>query len=153
MRTIFSLFFITYSIFSTEEKNFFPFFQISTKKIIIEITQPNIKLCRVKPEAVFNYNSTIKEECLLVSGRLDKLINKLLNKKSSRKEYLFLLVNSEEKNFLAKLKFSNKEYSLISIIYNTIEKSTYLELLDNESNYYFYTINPKIVNFKLEKSF
>ncbi len=153
MRTIFSLLFIAYSIFSTEEKNFFPFFQISTKKVIIEITEPNIKLCRVKPEAVFNYNSAKIEKCLLIPDRLDNLINKLLNKKSSRKEYLFLLVNSEEKNFVAKLKFLNKEYRLISIIYNTTEKSTYLELLDNESNYYFYTINPKIVTFKLEKSF
>lgn len=152
MKMIFSFFlFFPLILFPTEERNYFPFYHISVKKLLISIKSPDIELCSMKTEEIFNYALAKKENCTLASGNLGKILKKLKATDTNRKEYLFLLLNKEGEKVPAKITLHKKEYKLISIVHSQKEKSAFLELEDSDSNYFFYTVNPKITNFQFEK--
>jgi hypothetical protein len=138
-------------LFATEERNYHPFYRIATKKSEILLTSPDLEICSMKTEEVFDYSLAKKEHCILASGNLFKVIQKLRLKDPKRKEFLFIMHQKNGDRVNIKFKTGKKEYSLLAIVYQVKEKGTYVELLDAKSNYYFYSVASKTVRFHILK--
>lgn len=146
----FCLFSINQTLFSTEERNPYPFFRIASKKMDIVLENLNVSICLIKTEDVFDYTLATKETCGSIKENVWNSIQKILKEKPKKKEFIFQFFDKNETRMKAQFSSEKANYELISMIYYKQEKVFYLELFDSEKNYYFFQANPKMIRFKVK---
>lgn len=149
-KTTLLLVFFAQLIFPTEERNPYPFFRLSSKKMEIILESFNVSICLINTEDIFDYTLASREVCENIKDNVWNSIKKIIKQKPKKKEFIFQFF--DKSNSKVKVTFSDQKsnYDFISIIYYRQEKVFYLELFDSEKNYYFFQVNPKLIQYKLK---
>lgn len=136
--------------FATEERNPHPFYKISSTNLEIILEHLNASLCLIHSEDVFDYTLAKPESCETLKENVWLSLDKIIKANPKKKEFIFQFFDRNNSKMKAQFSDEKKEYDLISVIYYKKEKIIYLELLDQEKNYYFFQVNPKKIRYKVK---
>jgi hypothetical protein len=111
-------------------------FQFSPLDIFLELPN-NSKLCIAKPKSFINNNEYIKKNCETIKSKISES-EELLKSTSSGKEICYIFYSENDEKLSPSFQLNKKDYKLLSIIYNKKENLYKIEIIDNNSNYYYF---------------
>ena len=111
-------------------------FQLSPLDIFLELPN-NSKLCIAKPKSFINNNEYIKKNCETIKSKISES-EELLKSTSSGKEICYIFYSENDEKLSPSFQLNKKDYKLLSIIYNKKENLYKIEIIDNNSNYYYF---------------
>ena len=111
-------------------------FQFSLLDIFLELPN-NSKLCVAKPKSFINNNEYFKKNCETIKSKISES-EELLKSTSSGKEICYIFYSENDEKLSPSFQLNKKDYKLLSIIYNKKENLYKIEIIDNNSNYYYF---------------
>jgi hypothetical protein len=147
---IFSNFLFYIELQSTDEKNVFPFYYLSSDTYILNYPEYTF-LCAYKSKRLFNNDKFKTYFCITPNKDLNTFIKDIKDKFPKKKELKIGFFSNDYKLLKGTIQTNNKSFSYSNFVYNKKTKKTFIETKNEKDKYFIYLINPKLVLFEEKK--
>lgn len=146
MKKLVLSFLIILNLYAIEENNLQPFYSLESDKINILLSSKDTHFCKIKNKDYLSLKDFQVLDCYPIEEIFSNTLKKIQLENQKEKELSFVFINSKNTIQPTTIQVNSNQYKLMDFIYNTKDRTLYIEVFDKNGGYFFFTINPQNVH-------